>query len=86
MSSLRIWKKDRNFRKKAASDSLEDPGGSAELHRQAASIQHPGLEGALNRVIAVASLSHKGISVEIAEEALKDIVGSPRQRQVTSGR
>ena len=37
----------------------------------------------MNRVVAVASLSRRDISVEIAEEALKDIVGSHRQRQIT---
>ena len=71
------------LRKKAASDSLEIPEEvlSYIANRVHSNIRE--LEGALNRVIAVASLSRRSISVEIAEEALKDIVGSPRQRQVT---
>jgi len=71
------------LRKKAASESLEIPEEvlSYIANRIHSNIRE--LEGALNRVIAVASLSRRSVSVEIAEEALKDIVGSPRQRQVT---
>jgi chromosomal replication initiator protein len=71
------------LRKKAASDSLEIPEEvlSYIANRVHSNIRE--LEGALNRVIAVASLSRRSISVEIAEEALKDIVGSVRQRQIT---
>ena len=71
------------LRKKAASDSLEIPEEvlSYIANRVHSNIRE--LEGALNRVIAVASLSRRSIGVEIAEEALKDIVGSVRQRQIT---
>ncbi|NMB46900.1 MAG: chromosomal replication initiator protein DnaA [Firmicutes bacterium] len=71
------------LRKKAASDRLEVPEEvlSYIANRIHSNIRE--LEGALNRVVAVASLSRREISVEVAEEALKDIVGSARQRQIT---
>ncbi|NLJ26051.1 MAG: chromosomal replication initiator protein DnaA [Firmicutes bacterium] len=71
------------LRKKAATERLEIPEEvlSYIANRVHSNIRE--LEGALNRVIAVASLSRRDISVEIAEEALKDIVGSHRQRQIT---
>lgn len=71
------------LRKKAAGDHLEVPEEvlSYIANRIHSNIRE--LEGALNRVVAVASLSRRSISVEVAEEALKDIVGSARQRQVT---
>lgn len=71
------------LRKKAATEHLEV---SEEVLSYIANRIHSNireLEGALNRVVAVASLSRRDISVEIAEEALKDIVGSHRQRQIT---
>jgi len=71
------------LRKKAAGDHLEVPEEvlSYIANRIHSNIRE--LEGALNRVVAVASLSRRNICVEAAEEALKDIVGSARQRQVT---
>ncbi len=41
------------------------------------------LEGALTRIIAYSSLTNKEISVELAQEALKDIISSSRPKQVT---
>lgn len=41
------------------------------------------LEGALIRIVAFSSLTNKEISVDLASEALKDIISSKQTRQVT---
>jgi chromosomal replication initiator protein len=41
------------------------------------------LEGALIRIVAYSSLTNKEISVELASEALKDIISSRNARQIT---
>ena len=71
------------LRKKAATDNLEIPEEvlSYIANRVHSNIRE--LEGALNRVMAVGSLSRRSITVEVAEEGLKDIVSSARQRQIT---
>lgn len=71
------------LRKKAATDNLEVPEEvlSYIANRVHSNIRE--LEGALNRVVAVGSLSRRDITIEVAEEALKDIVSSARQKQIT---
>lgn len=41
------------------------------------------LEGALIRVVAYSSLTNKEITLELAEEALKDIISSDKPREIT---
>lgn len=41
------------------------------------------LEGALIRILAYSSLTNKKITVELAEEALKDIISSDKPRKIT---
>ena len=41
------------------------------------------LEGALTRVVAYSSLTNKNISLELATEALKDIISSPKSEEIT---
>lgn len=41
------------------------------------------LEGALNRVVAMAKLLHKEITIELAEDALKDSISPDRVRTIT---
>ncbi|KZL93017.1 chromosomal replication initiator protein DnaA [Clostridium magnum] len=41
------------------------------------------LEGALIRIVAFSSLTNKDVSVELAAEALKDIISSKQSKQVT---
>ena len=41
------------------------------------------LEGALIRIVAFSSLTNKEISVDLASEALKDIISSKQSKQVT---
>ncbi|WP_338433080.1 chromosomal replication initiator protein DnaA [Clostridium tyrobutyricum] len=43
------------------------------------------LEGALIRIVAFSSLTNKEISVDLAVEALKDIISSKQSKQVTIG-
>lgn len=42
------------------------------------------LEGALIRIVAYSSLTNKEITVELAEEALKDIISNNKPRQITT--
>ena len=41
------------------------------------------LEGALTRVVAYSSLTNKNISLELATEALKDIISIPKSEEIT---
>lgn len=41
------------------------------------------LEGALNRIVAMSSLEHKEITVELAEEAIKDMISPNSKREIT---
>ena len=41
------------------------------------------LEGARTRVVAYSSLTNKNISLELATEALKDIISSPKSEEIT---
>jgi len=41
------------------------------------------LEGALIRIVAYSSLTNKNINLELAEEALKDIISSDKPRKIT---
>ncbi|MFT8315468.1 MAG: chromosomal replication initiator protein DnaA [Clostridium sp.] len=43
------------------------------------------LEGALIRIVAFSSLTNKEVSVDLASEALKDIISNKQSRQVTIG-
>lgn len=43
------------------------------------------LEGALIRIVAYSSLTNKEVSVELAEEALKDIISDTKPREITPG-
>ncbi|MFD3155349.1 chromosomal replication initiator protein DnaA [Haloimpatiens sp. FM7330] len=43
------------------------------------------LEGALIRIVAFSSLTNKEISVDLASEALKDIISSNQNKQITIG-
>ncbi len=42
------------------------------------------LEGALIRIVAYSSLTNKEITVELAEEALKDIISNDRPKEITT--
>ena len=41
------------------------------------------LEGALIRIVAYSSLTNKEVTVELAEEALKDIISNNKPREIT---
>lgn len=74
------------LRKKANIENIEVPG---EIMEYIASKIHSNireLEGALIRVVAYSSLTNKDITVELAEEALKDIISSNKPKEITVDR
>jgi chromosomal replication initiator protein len=70
------------LRKKAAAEKIEVPNDVALFVAGTVKSNIRELEGRLNRVLAFASLTGKRISVELARETLKDIVGTEETRAV----
>ncbi|OLS02719.1 chromosomal replication initiator protein DnaA [Tissierella creatinophila] len=71
------------LRKKANIENLEVPD---EIMEYIASKIHSNireLEGALIRVVAYSSLTNKDITIELAEEALKDIISNNKPKEIT---
>ena len=71
------------LRKKANIENIEVPD---EIMEYIASKIHSNireLEGALIRVVAYSSLTNKDITLELAEEALKDIISSNKPKEIT---
>jgi chromosomal replication initiator protein len=68
------------IRKKAAAEKMEIPNDVALFIAQTVRSNIRELEGRLNRVLAFASLTGKPLSVELAKETLKDIVGTEEKR------
>jgi chromosomal replication initiator protein len=72
------------IRKKAAAERMEIPNDVALFIARTVKSNVRELEGRLNRVMAFASLTGKPLSVELAKETLKDIVGAEENRAVPS--
>ncbi len=72
------------IRKKAAAEKMEVPNDVALFIAGTVKSNVRELEGRLNRVIAFASLTGRRLSVELARETLKDIVGTEETRAVPS--
>jgi chromosomal replication initiator protein len=70
------------IRKKAAAEKLEIPNDVALFIAGTVKSNIRELEGRLNRVLAFASLTGRRLSVELARETLKDIVGTEETRAV----
>jgi len=68
------------IRKKAAAEKMEIPNDVALFIAGTVRSNVRELEGRLNRVMAFASLTGRPISVELAKETLKDIVGTEEKR------
>ena len=68
------------IRKKAAAEEMEIPNDVALYVAGTVRSNIRELEGRLNRVLAFASLTGKPVSVELARETLKDIVGTEEKR------
>ena len=68
------------IRKKAAAEKMEIPNDVALFIAGTVKSNVRELEGRLNRVIAFSSLTGKRLSVELARETLKDIVGTEENR------
>src|SRR5699024_6583232 len=71
------------LRKKASVENINVPNDV--MHYIATKIQSNirELEGALIRIVAYSSLTNKDVTVELAEEALKDIIANNKPREIT---
>ena len=72
------------IRKKAAAERIDIPNDVALFIAGTVKSNIRELEGRLNRVAAFSSLTGKALSVELAKETLKDIVGTEETRAVPS--
>ncbi|MEO8432922.1 MAG: chromosomal replication initiator protein DnaA [Acidobacteriota bacterium] len=72
------------IRKKGAAEKMEIPNDVALFIASTVKSNIRELEGRLNRVVAFSSLTGKPLSVELARETLKDIVGAEENRAVPS--
>jgi len=70
------------IRKKAAAEKMDIPNDLALFIAGTVKSNIRELEGRLNRVLAFSSLTGKRLSVELARETLKDIVGTEETRAV----
>src|SRR5699024_8232630 len=71
------------LRKKASVENISVPNDV--MHYIATKIQSNirELEGALIRIVAYSSLTNKEVTVELAEEALKDIIANNKPKEIT---
>ena len=72
------------LRKKAAAEKIEIPNDVALYIAGSVRSNVRELEGRLNRVLAFSSLTGKPLSVELARETLKDILGTEETRAIPS--
>ncbi|HEY3204049.1 MAG TPA: chromosomal replication initiator protein DnaA [Thermoanaerobaculia bacterium] len=72
------------IRKKAAAEKTEIPNDVAMFIAGTVKSNVRELEGRLNRVLAFSSLTGKPLTVELARETLRDIVGTEEHRAVPS--
>ena len=72
------------IRKKAAAEKVEVPNDVALYIAGTVKSNIRELEGRLNRVLAFSSLSGRPVSVELARETLRDILGTEESRVVPS--
>ena len=72
------------IRKKAAAEKTEIPNDVAMYIAGTVKSNVRELEGRLNRVLAFSSLTGKPVSVELAQETLRDIMGTEEHRAVPS--
>jgi chromosomal replication initiator protein len=72
------------IRKKAAAEKMDIPNDVALFIAGTVKSNVRELEGRLNRVLAFSSLTGKPLSVELAKETLKDIVGAEENRAIPS--
>ena len=72
------------IRKKASAEKMDIPNDVALFIAGTVKSNVRELEGRLNRVLAFSSLTGKRLSVELARETLKDIVGTEETRAVPS--
>ncbi|MGO1469029.1 MAG: chromosomal replication initiator protein DnaA [Tissierella sp.] len=71
------------LRKKANMENIEVPDEIMEYIANKIHSNIRELEGALIRVVAYSSLTNKEITLELAEEALKDIISNNKPKEIT---
>lgn len=71
------------LRKKASLESLQVPNDVIVYIANHIQSNIRELEGALIRVVAYSSLTNKGINVDLAQDALKDIIPATKPREVS---
>ena len=71
------------LRKKANIENIEVPDTIMEYIASKIHSNIRELEGALIRVVAYSSLTNKDITIELAEEALKDIISNNKPKEIT---
>ena len=74
------------LRKKAQLESINVPNEVMTYIAKYIKSNIRELEGALTRVVAYSSLTNKNISLELATEALKDIISNPKSEEITVNR
>lgn len=72
------------LRKKAETEKIELPNDLLHFVAKKIKSNIRELEGALNRIIAYSSLTNQDISIELASEALKDIISNSAPKQVSA--
>jgi chromosomal replication initiator protein len=72
------------LRAKAQSRTVALPTDVLEFIAQRIPSNIRELEGALNRIVAYASLNHRQLTVEVAASALSDIVANPARRRLSA--
>ncbi len=71
------------LRKKAEVENIDVPNDAMLYIAKKIQANIRELEGALIRIVAYSSLTNKEVTVELATEALKDIISSSRPKQIT---
>lgn len=72
------------LRKKAETEKIELPNDLLHFVAKKIKSNIRELEGALNRIIAYSSLTNQDISIELASEALKDIISNSAPKQLSA--
>ncbi len=72
------------LRKKARAENIEVPNDVTQYIATKIQSNIRELEGALIRVVAYSSLTNKEISLELASEALKDIISNAKPKEITA--
>lgn len=71
------------LRKKAELEKLDIPNEVSQYVANNITSNIRELEGAINKIVAYSTLVHRQITIELAEDALKDLIGSKENQAIT---